>query len=337
MKTRRVVLIAGIMALSALFIFQTYGAKANAQAIQMRLAHYVDDKHPLHLGAQKFVSKVDERTKGQVKIAIFPANQLGSPPEVVEQVKLGTLDICVNTQGQYEYHVKACATAQIPFVFDDYGHAHRTLDGPAMKWLGPMFEKAGFIHLANWEWGFRNITNNKKAIMKPEDVKGLKIRVPPEFHLQTLFESLGAVVTKIAWPELYMALAQNVVDGQENPLSAIWYQKFYEVQKHVALTQHAYACAMPMISTKSWAKLNPEQQKIIREEAVQAGAWVRKTLNDEETDLIAKFEKAGLKVTRPDIKAFRGAMGPAYKKIFERYGEDNVKTFMKFVEETRKK
>jgi TRAP-type C4-dicarboxylate transport system substrate-binding protein len=92
-----------------------------------------------------------------------------------------------------------------------------------------------------------------------------------------------------------------------------------------------------MISTKSWAKLNPEQQKIIREEAVQAGAWVRKTLNDEETDLIAKFEKAGLKVTRPDIKAFRGAMGPAYKKIFERYGEDNVKTFMKFVEETRKK
>jgi tripartite ATP-independent transporter DctP family solute receptor len=337
MKSRRGVWIAGIMALSALFIFQTLGAKANAQGIQMRIAHYVDEKHPLHLGAQKFVSKVEERTKGQVKITIFPANTLGSPPEVVEQVKLGTLDMCLNTQGQFENYVKACATAQIPFVFDSYDHAHRTLDGPAMKWLAPQFEKAGFILLANWEWGFRNITNNKRPILKPEDVKGLKIRVPPEFHLQTLFESLGAVVTKIAWPELYMALAQNVVDGQENPLSAIWYQKFYEVQKHVALTHHAYACAMPVMSTKSWSKLSPEQQNIVREEAVRAGAWVRKTLNDEETDLIGKFEKAGLKVTHPDIQAFRAAMGPAYKKIFARYGEDNVKTFMKFVEETRKK
>jgi tripartite ATP-independent transporter DctP family solute receptor len=337
MRGQRTVWILGVAVLTALFIFQTGGSKANAQGIQMRIAHYVDEKHPLHLGAQQFVSKVNERTKGQVKITIFPANTLGSPPEVVEQVKLGTLDMCLNTQGQFENYVKACATAQIPFAFDSYDHAHRTLDGPAMKWLAPQFEKAGFILLANWEWGFRNITNNRRPILKPEDVKGLKIRVPPEFHLQTLFESLGAVVTKIAWPELYMALAQNVVDGQENPLSAIWYQKFYEVQKHVALTQHAYACAMPVMSTKSWSKLNPEQQKIIQEEAVRAGAWVRKTLNDEETDLIGKFEKAGLKVTHPDIKAFRAAMGPAYKKIFARYGEDNVKTFMKFVEETRGK
>jgi len=337
MKSRRKTWIAVIMVLAAFFIFQTGWSKAYAQVIQMRLAHYVDDKHPLHLGAQQFVSKVEERTKGQVKIGIYPANQLGSPPEVVEQVKLGTLDMCLNTQGQFEYHVKACATAQIPFVFDDYDHAHRTLDGPAMGWLAPQFEKAGLILLSNWEWGFRNVTNNKKPIMKPEDIKGLKIRVPPEFHLQTLFESLGAVVTKIAWPELYMALAQNVVDGQENPLSAIWYQKFYEVQKHVALTQHAYACAMPVMSTKSWSKLNAEQQKVVREEANRAGAWVRKTLNDEEKDLITKFEKAGLKVTRPDIKAFRAAMGPAYKKIFERYGEDNVKVFMKYAEEARKK
>ena len=337
MKSRRIGWMVVVMIMTAFLLCLGTWSKANAQVIQMRIAHYVDEKHPLHLGAMQFVSKVDERTKGQVKISIYPANTLGSPPEVVEQVKLGTLDMAINTQGQYEYHVKACATAQIPFVFDDYAHAHRTLDGPAMQWLAPQFEKAGFILLANWEWGFRNITNNKKAIMKPEDVKGLKIRVPPEFHLQTLFESLGAVVTKIAWPELYMALAQNVVDGQENPLSAIWYQKFYEVQKHVALTQHAYACASPVMSTKSWAKLNPEQQKIVREEAKRAGDWVRKTLNDEETELIGKFEKAGLKVTRPDIKAFRAAMGPAYKKIFERYGEDNVKVFMKFVEDTRKK
>lgn len=319
-----------------LFLLGSWG-NAPAQGINLRIAHYIDEKHPIHLGAKQMAAKVEERTKGQVKITIYPANTLGSPPEVVKQVKLGTLDMCINTQGQFEYYVKACATAQIPFIFDDYEHAHRTLDGPAMKWLAPQFEKEGFVVLANWEWGFRNITNNKRPIVKPEDVKGLKIRVPPEFHLQVLFETLGAVVTKIAWPELYMALAQNVVDGQENPLSAIYYQKFYEVQKHVALTRHAYACAMPVISTISWAKLTPEQQKILMEEAKMAGNWVRKTLNDEELDLIKKFEQAGLKVTRPDIASFRAAMGPAYEKIFKRYGEDNVKVFMKFVEEARKK
>jgi len=324
------------MMVIASLLFWTSLPPAEAQ-IQMRVGHYIDEKHPLHLGAKQMVAKIEERTKGQVKITIYPNNALGSPPEVVEKVKLGTLDMAINTQGQYEYYVKACAAAQIPFVFDDYDHAHRTLDGPAMKWLALQFEKAGFIHLANWEWGFRNITNNKRPILKPEDVKGLKIRVSPEFHLQTLFETLGAVVTKIAWPELYMALAQNVVDGQENPLAPIWYQKFYEVQKHVALTRHAYACAMPVMSTKSWAKLNAEQRQIFKEEAKRAGDWVRKTLNDEEMDLIAKFEKAGLKVSRPDLKSFRAVMGPAYEKIFKRYGEDNVRVFMRFVEEARKK
>ncbi|MGQ9694248.1 MAG: TRAP transporter substrate-binding protein [Thermodesulfobacteriota bacterium] len=327
-----------IVLLGTFFLFLMGNlANAYAQGINLRLAHYIDEKHPIHLGAKQMAAKVEERTKGKVKITIYPANTLGSPPEVVKQVKLGTLDMCINTQGQFEYYVIACAAAQIPFIFDDYEHAHRTLDGPAMQWLAPQFEKAGFIHLANWEWGFRNISNNKKPIMKPEDVKGLKIRVPPEFHLQVLFESLGAVVTKIAWPELYMALAQNVVDGQENPLSAIYYQKFYEVQKHVALTRHAYACAMPVMSIKSWAKLTAEQQNILREEAVKAGNWVRKTLNDEEIDLIKKFQNAGLQVTRPDIASFRSVMGPAYEKIFKRYGEDNVKVFMKFVEAARKK
>ena len=206
-----------------------------------------------------------------------------------------------------------------------------------MQWFAPQFEKAGMIYLANWEWGFRNLTNNKRPIMKPEDIKGLKIRVPPEFHLQALFESLGAVVTQIAWPEVYMALAQNVVDGQENPLNAIYYAKFYEVQKHVALTRHAYSCLIPIVSTKTWAKLNAEQKQILREEAKRSGDWVRKALNDEETDLIGKFEKAGLQVTRPDLKPFRAAIGSANEKIYKRYGEENVKTFLKFVEDARKK
>ena len=337
MKSHRISWTVSAIIAVAFLLCQISWSTANAQVIQMRVALHIDEKHPVYLGAKEMAARVEERTKGQVKMTLFPNNALGSPPEMAEQVALGTLDMSLNTQGQLENHVKASAVAQLPFIFDDYAHAHRTMDGPAMQWLAPQFEKAGLIYLANWEWGFRNLTNSKRPVLKPEDLKGLKIRVPPEFHLQAIFESLGAVVTQIAWPEVYMALAQNVVDGQENPLNAIYYAKFYEVQKHVALTRHAYSCLIPVVSTKTWAKLNAEQQQIIREEAKRSGDWVRKALNDEETDLIAKFEKAGLQVTRPDLKPFRAAMASANEKIYKRYGEDNVKTFLKFVEDTRAK
>lgn len=336
MNSLRSILIVACGAMFVMFFMgPVSGPTAQAGGIEMRLSHYVDEAHPIHAGAKQFAANVEKRTKGAVKIALYPANTLGSPPEQCEQVKLGALDMSLNTQGQTEYYVKASATAQIPFLFADYDHAHRTLDGPAMKWLRPLFEKAGFMQLANWEWGFRNITNNVRPILTPGDVKGLKIRVPPEFHLQALFESLGAIVTKIAWPELYMALAQKVVDGQENPLSAIYYQKFYEVQKHVALSRHTYSCSMLLMSTKSWKKLTASQQKIFREEAKRAGDHVRNVLNNEEKDLIAKMEKAGLKITRPDPKPFRASIGSAYEKIYKRYGEDNVRMMEKFAEAAR--
>lgn len=306
-----------------------------AQPIELKFAHYVDESHPAHLASKQFAANVEKRTNGQVKIVIYPANALGSPPEQCEQVKLGSIDMNLPTQGQFEKYVRACMTAQIPFIFDSYETAHKVLDGPAFDWLAKISEKEGFILLSNWEWGFRNITNNKVPIMKPEDVKGLKLRVPPEMHLQATMESLGAVVTKIAFPEVYMALAQNVVDGQENPLSAIYHQKFYEVQKHLALTQHTYSCMMHVVNPKKWAKLTPEQQKIIREESRAAGQFMRKAVMDEEKDIIANMEKAGVKVTKPDIPAFKTAVKPAIDKVVKYAGENNSETFMKFVKETK--
>ena len=310
---------------------------AAAQPIEMKFAHYTDESHPAHLAAKQFAANVEKRTNGQVKIVIFPANALGSPPEQCEQVKLGAIDMNIPTQGQFEKYVRACMTAQIPFIFDSYATAHKVLDGPAFDWLAQMAEKEGFIILSNWEWGFRNITNNKVAINKPDDVKGLKLRVPPEMHLQATMEALGAVVTKIAFPEVYMALAQNVVDGQENPLSTIYHQKFYEVQKHLALTQHTYSCMIHVVNPKKWARLNPEQQKIVREESKAAGKFMRDTVQGEEKEIIAKMEASGIKVTRPDIAAFSKAVQPAVEKIAKYAGEKNVETFTKFVEDAKKK
>lgn len=326
----------GVSALAVLFLL-SFSQVAPAQVVQMKFAHYAEETHPGHLAAKQFAAKVEERTQGKVKITIYPANVLGSPPEQCEQVRLGAIDMTLPTQGALDKYVKAFSVVMLPFVYDDYDHVYRTLDGPSMDWFSPLAEKEGFIVLSNWEWGFRNLTNNKRAINKPEDVKGLKIRTPPEIQLQAAMEALGGIVTKIAFPEVYMALAQNVVDGEENPIAVIYHNKFYEVQKHLALTRHVYNNMVHVVSAKSWAKLTAEQRKIFREESKSAGAYMRKAIVAEEADQIAKMEKAGMQVTRPNLAPFRAAMTPAYERIGKYAGEDNVKKFMKYVEDARKK
>lgn len=336
MKSNRVVATAVALAAAASLTFAGF-SKVEAQVVQMKFAHYAEETHPANLAAKQFSAKVEERTNGQVKIAIFPNNVLGSPPEQCEQVRLGAIDMGVPTQGQLDKYVKAFSVVMLPFMYDDYDHAYRTLDGPSMDWFSPLADKEGFVILSNWEYGFRNLTNSKRPILKPEDVKGLKIRTPPEIQLQAAMEALGGVVTKIAFPEVYMALAQGVVDGQENPLAVIYNNKFYEVQKHLAITRHVYNNMIHVLSKKSWAKLTPAQQQIFREESKAAGAFMRKAIVAQESDQIAKIEKAGTAVTRPNLASFRAAMGPAYVTIGKYAGEDNVKKFMKYVEDARKK
>ena len=336
MKSNRVVATTVALAAAAFLTFAGF-SRVEAQVVQMKFAHYAEETHPANLAAKQFAAKVEERTNGQVKIAIFPNNVLGSPPEQCEQVKLGAIDMGVPTQGQLDKYVKAFSVVMLPFIYDDYDHAYRTLDGPSMDWFSPLADKEGFVILSNWEYGFRNLTNSKRPILKPEDVKGLKIRTPPEIQLQAAMEALGGVVTKIAFPEVYMALAQGVVDGQENPIAVIYNNKFYEVQKHLAITRHVYNNMIHVVSKKSWAKLTPAQQQIFREESKAAGAYMRKAIVAEEEDQIARMEKAGTAVTRPNLALFRAAMGPAYVTIGKYAGEDNVKKFMKYVEDARKK
>ena len=327
-------LVIGLAVLAAAVI--CIGGRAEAQ-ITMKFAHFADEGHPGHLAAKMFSEAVEKRTNGQIKIQIFPNNTLGSPPEQAEQVKLGTTDMGLPTQGQFDKWFKAMGVVMLPFAYDDYDHVHRVLDGPCFDWFKQIAEKEGFILLSNWEYGFRHLTNNKRAINAPEDVKGLKIRVPPEMQIGAAFQALGAVTATIAFPEVYMALAQGVTDGEDNPVSVIYFMKFYEVQKHLALTKHIYNNMIHTISAKTWAKLTPEQKAIFQEESKKAGAYMRQQIMSQEDDVIAKMQKAGMQVTRPNLAAFRAAMTPAYDKISAYAGADNVKRYLEYVEAARKK
>src|SRR5580698_1564288 len=261
---------------------------ARAATITMRFAHFAEEGHPANIAAKQFASQIEKRTDGAIKIAIFPNNQLGGPPEQAQQIKLGTIDMGLPTQGQLDKYDKAFATVELPFIFNGPADAFAILDGPAMDWWTPLAEKQGFILLRNWEYGFRNVTNSVRPINGPDDLKGMKIRTPPELQIQASMEALGAVVTAIAFPELYLALSQKVVDGEENPIAVVYFSKFYEVQKHLALTRHIYNNMIHAVSAASWAKLNAAQQAIFREESTAAGDLMRKMIAGQEADQINK-------------------------------------------------
>lgn len=305
-------------------------APATAQ-VTLKFSHYAETNHPAHAAAVDFAQKVEKRTNGQVKIQIFPANQLGDPPAVMQQIQAGVIDIGIPTQGQLDKFDKAFATVMIPFAFASAKDAHDKLDGPLMAWFGPLAEKQGFKILGNWEWGFRHITNTARPVNAPADVKGLKIRVPPEIQLEAAMEALGAQVTKIAFPELYLALSQKVVDGQENPIAVIHSLKLWEVQKHMALTGHSYNCAVMVINNNKFNTLSAEQKKILEEEGKAAGNLMRKIVADSEAGQLAEIKAKGIAVTTPDPATFRALMEPALKKIAGYAGEDNVKKFMEIV------
>lgn len=305
-------------------------------AVELRLTHPADTSHPVHIEAEAMVKRIAERTNGQVKIAIFPNNALGSPVEAAQQTRLGAIDMMMLNPANIEALSKTIGVINIPYQFDSYEHAHKTLDVTGRDWIAEQLKIAGFTWISNLEWGFRAVTNSRRPINQPADVQGLKIRVPPELAIKAAFEALGASTQTIAFQEVYLALANNVVDGQDNPVGTTFAAKFYEAQKHIALTRHIYASIMFCANPRVWSgKLTEEQRKIISEEGTRAGAGARKGVRDNEESNLAAMEKAGVAVTRPDVAPFRDKMGPAYDQLRKALGEETWNSWTKLVAAAR--
>jgi tripartite ATP-independent transporter DctP family solute receptor len=325
-----------LLAVGGLALSGLVAAPSASAAVEFRLTHPADLTHPVHLAAERMVKRIAERTKGEVKITIFPNNALGAPPEAAQQVRLGVIDMMLLNPANIESVAPKLGVINIPYQFDDYAHAHRTLDTSGNEWLKAEFRKAGFHAIAYFEWGFRALSNSVRPVKLPEDVKGLKIRVPPELAIKAAFESLGAVTATIAYPEVYMALATKTVDGQDNPLGNTWAAKFFQVQKHIALTKHIYATIVFAASPKSWDRLTPEQRTIVTEEGLRAGNEARAEVQEKENAYLADMEKAGLQITRPEVPKFRAMMGPAYTQLKKVLTEETWAAWSKLVDAARK-
>jgi tripartite ATP-independent transporter DctP family solute receptor len=307
-----------------------------AAAVQLKLGHFGSDSHPSHTAAKQFAQNVEKRTNGAITITLYPNNALGSPPEVLEQVIMGAVDMSLSGQDQIAKHVRAFDAVGIPFSVDGYNHMDRILDGPFKQWAAPQVEKIGLVYLSSWEWGFRQITNSKRPILTPDDVKGLKIRTPPAMSYQAAIEALGGNVQTIAFGELVVAMRQGVVDGQENPVSVIYNLKLYESQPYMSIVNYLYSSMCHVVSKRVWDKLTPEQQKIFREESDASRLLMRKLVREEEAKQLEDMKAKGIKVATPDLAAFKAKMGPAYEKIKKNIGEDNFNKWMEMAKATAK-
>jgi tripartite ATP-independent transporter DctP family solute receptor len=305
-------------------------------AVSLRLTHPAELSHPVHIEAEAMVKRIAQRTNGEVNITIFPNNTLGSPTEVAQQTRLGAIDMMLLNPANIEALSKTIGVINIPYQFDSYEHAHKTLDVTGRDWLADQIRQAGFAWIANFEWGFRALSNSRRPVNTPADVQGLKLRVPPELAIKAAFEALGANTQTIAFQEVYLALANKTVDGQDNPVATTYAAKFYEAQNHLALTKHIYASIMFASNPRVWNdRLSADQRKIITEEAVKAGAAARKGVREKEETYIADMQKFGVAVTRPDVAPFREKMVSAYDQLKKTLGDETWNTWSKFVAAAR--
>jgi len=303
---------------------------------ELKLAHFGAEDSAAQVAAKQFADNVERRTNGEIKIVIYPNNVLGGPPQVLEQVLMGVVDMSLSGQDQIAKHVPLFDTVSIPFSTDGYEHMDRILDGPFLAWAKPEVEKKGAVMLSSWEWGFRQITNSRHPILKPEDVQGLKIRTPPAMSYQAAMEALGANVQTIDFSELVMAMRSGVVDGQENPIATIYNLKLYESQKYITIVNYLYSSMVHLVNNNVWNGLTEEQKRIIAEESDNSKNLMRKLVRDEEANQIAEMRRLGVQVDSPPLKPFQDKMGPAYDKIRANVGSANFDKWMEMAQATRR-
>ncbi len=284
----------------------------------------VRDSH-YGVGANVFCDEIAKGTANRYSCQHFPNSALGGEREQIEAVQLGTQDLTNVSTGALGNFVPEVKVVDIPFLFRDYDHARKVLDGAIGQDLLKKMQAKGLIGLAWGENGFRHMTNNKRAINQAGDASGLKMRTMENKVHMAGYKTFGILPTPMAFPELFTALQQGTVDGQENPIPVILSAKFSQVQKHLSLTGHVYSPAVILITPKVWTQLSDADKKVFTSAAVAAAAAQRKRVNDDEANGIAQLKKDGMQVVeKPDGESFRKAVAPAYAEFAKEFGADRI-------------
>jgi tripartite ATP-independent transporter DctP family solute receptor len=297
-------LLAGAFATPAIL---TFPRDAQA-ATNLTLGHNAAPGNPRSIATERFAELVRERSNGNISVRVAGSEQLGNEQSLLTSLRTGAVSMTVNSQGSTSALIPELAALGLPFLFADSAAAFKVLEGPIGEELAQRFAKVQMVPLGWWDNGIRHITNSKRPIVKPADLKGIKIRTPPDPMTIDIFQALGAGTEQISFGELYIALQQGVVDGQENPLTNIASSKLFEVNKYISLSGHKWESSPFLMSQITWTRLSAPDREIIKTAAKEAGDLQRKLFAENEAKFNAQF-RADLKlaVNEVDKPAFREA------------------------------
>lgn len=307
------------------------GRPALAQATKLRFAHPHPEVDSWHKAALQFAEKVKERSQGRFEVQVFPNGALGSDGQTIGAVRGGALDICLTGNPFFTGMAPKLNVLDLPFLIQSRKHAAAVMDGPIGDSLRAELEGSNLKALATWEIGWRNLTNNRRPVATAADMRGLKIRTTPNPAHIKAFQLLGAIPTPMAFTELFTALETGTVDGQENPVTLILNAKFYEVQKHVSLTRHAFTTGPVVMNKAKFDAYPADIREMLVKTAVELAAVQRQMNEDTEGSSLAALKKAGMQaVETPDRDSFVKAIGNEVEKEFVgKFGSDTLDAIRK--------
>lgn len=287
---------------------------AQAQTIELKLGNTSAPGASQTAAAEEFAKRVNEKLAGKVKVTVFANSQLGNENELLQKLKIGTVDfsqpstIMSTVAGEF-------GMFDMPYLIKDRAHMARFRDEVFWKEMAPKTEAQGLKIIAVWENGFRHITNNVRPINRPDDLKGIKLRVPPGIWRAKMFQAYGASPSPLQFNELFVALQTGVMDAQENPLSNIYNAKLHEVQKYLSITSHVYTPSFLTVGAARWNKLAADLRKEIETIALGTQPWVLANEEKEDKALLDKLKGSGIQINNADRDAFVKASGPIYEEF----------------------
>jgi tripartite ATP-independent transporter DctP family solute receptor len=307
MKTLRIII-------PALLLTLITGSSVFAAPLELKFGHVGKPGSLFEASANEFAKRANAMLGDKAKVVVFGSSQLGKDKELLKKLKLGTINFALPSSVMASV-ADEFGLFDMPYLVKDRAHMARIEKEIVWPMLEPILEEKGYKILAVWENGFRNITNNKRPINKPEDLQGLKLRTPKSVWRVKMFKAYGANPSPLSFSEVFVALQTGTFDGQENPLAQIASGKFQEVQKYLSMTGHVYTPAYVTVSTKYWQKLPADVQKALVSAAQETQAYVYETAARMEVDLLAVLEQGGMKVNNADKDAFIAASKPIYEEF----------------------
>ncbi|MGA0569547.1 TRAP transporter substrate-binding protein [Variovorax sp. VNK109] len=332
LKRRTLVAVAAATLLAAAPAFAQFAERT------IKFTNGVNEDHPVGLGVKKMQEVLAARTGGKMKIAAFWGGSAGNDLQASQALRAGTQEMVCTSSSPLVGIVKELGVFDLPFLFANEKEADTVLDGPAGAYFNKKLEEAGLVNLAYWENGFRNLTNSKRPVGKVEDFDGVKLRVMQNNIFLDTFKTLGTNAVPMPFPEVFTALETKTIDGQENPFVTIETSKFNEVQKYLSITRHAYTPFLVLYSKKLWDQLNPQEQAVLREAAMEGQKVQRAANRSLNEKSLASLKTKGMtvnEVSAAEQKRMFEKVKPVYDKNIPTIGPEAVNIVLDSLKKAR--